>query len=209
MRMLLRHRRLGENDHHPGYNLFQEDPGSIHEVSSSSSNSFETAGDDYPVLGVAVLACLLVLLATVLMILVVFLCRQRQQWRSISLTRRQHHPKSTTKISPERIERRYRTIEGWLISKRVVAHGLACQRCAPSTKQSTLQQHTKASTTTIWQGLAQECRATLSELEDGDDAPKECSICMEAFAVGDIVSWSPTSNSCNHVFHHQCIKVRI
>ena len=45
-----------------------------------------------------------------------------------------------------------------------------------------------------------------SDGEDEDDE-KECPICMEAFEVGDIVSWSPnTEVSCRHVFHHECIK---
>ena len=37
------------------------------------------------------------------------------------------------------------------------------------------------------------------------DTETECPICMEVFEVGDCVSWS-ASTSCNHVFHHDCIK---
>jgi hypothetical protein len=43
------------------------------------------------------------------------------------------------------------------------------------------------------------------EEEDGEDSGEvECTICMEAFAAGDKVSWSP-STTCNHVFHYKCI----
>jgi len=34
---------------------------------------------------------------------------------------------------------------------------------------------------------------------------RECSICMEEFYVGDVISWSPYQ-ACSHVYHHQCIK---
>ena len=40
-------------------------------------------------------------------------------------------------------------------------------------------------------------------LEDGTAG--DCPICMEAFAVGDVVSWS-SYERCSHVYHHQCIK---
>jgi Ring finger domain len=40
-------------------------------------------------------------------------------------------------------------------------------------------------------------------LQEEDD--RDCPICMEPFAVGDIVSWS-SYEKCSHVYHHQCIK---
>lgn len=40
---------------------------------------------------------------------------------------------------------------------------------------------------------------------DNDDDDKECPICMESFAESDVLSWSPTT-SCQHVFHHECLK---
>lgn len=42
-------------------------------------------------------------------------------------------------------------------------------------------------------------------LFDYDDDDRDCPICMEPFAVGDIVSWS-SYDRCTHVYHHQCIK---
>ncbi|CAB9526903.1 Zinc finger, C3HC4 type (RING finger) [Seminavis robusta] len=40
---------------------------------------------------------------------------------------------------------------------------------------------------------------------DDDDGCRECPVCMEAFVVEDVVSWS-SYESCSHVYHHQCIK---
>ena len=37
------------------------------------------------------------------------------------------------------------------------------------------------------------------------DRPPGCTICLEAFQVGDSVSWS-TDPTCGHVFHHSCIR---
>jgi len=48
------------------------------------------------------------------------------------------------------------------------------------------------------------CSAVSATINDGShDA--ECMICMEEFAIGDEVSWSP-SEDCNHVFHKNCIR---
>jgi hypothetical protein len=43
------------------------------------------------------------------------------------------------------------------------------------------------------------------ELWEGDEEDNECPICMEAFQLDEIVSWSP-NEKCSHVFHHECIK---
>jgi hypothetical protein len=43
------------------------------------------------------------------------------------------------------------------------------------------------------------------ELWEGDEDENECPICMEAFQLDEIVSWSP-NEKCSHVFHHECIK---
>jgi hypothetical protein len=37
------------------------------------------------------------------------------------------------------------------------------------------------------------------------DEDNECPICMEAFQLDEIVSWSP-NEKCSHAFHHECIK---
>jgi hypothetical protein len=43
------------------------------------------------------------------------------------------------------------------------------------------------------------------ELWERDEEDNECPICMEAFQLDEIVSWSP-NEKCSHVFHHECIK---
>jgi hypothetical protein len=43
------------------------------------------------------------------------------------------------------------------------------------------------------------------ELWEGEEEDNECPICMEAFQLDEIVSWSP-NEKCSHVFHHECIK---
>jgi Ring finger domain len=35
---------------------------------------------------------------------------------------------------------------------------------------------------------------------------QECPICMEDFLPGQLVSWSANTSSCQHAFHHVCIK---
>lgn len=83
---------------------------------------------------------------------------------------------------------RYSTIEAWLVSKRVVPHDKICDEMAMDESHHS---HKKRC----------ETGATI-DIEEG--AP-ECPICMEAMAVGSIVSWSANPN-CTHVFHHECIK---
>jgi len=41
--------------------------------------------------------------------------------------------------------------------------------------------------------------------EDGEYQGQECNICMEAFKVGDVISFSP-AEGCYHVFHHNCLR---
>lgn len=48
------------------------------------------------------------------------------------------------------------------------------------------------------------CSSVSTTINHGSHTP-ECMICMEEFAVGDKVSWSP-SEDCNHVFHKDCIR---
>jgi Ring finger domain len=58
------------------------------------------------------------------------------------------------------------------------------------------------------------CDTNITEAEEDDDVDviasddadeHECPICMSAFKVDDIVSWS-ANTECTHVYHHECIK---
>lgn len=42
-----------------------------------------------------------------------------------------------------------------------------------------------------------------SALQDEDDAA--CVICLEAFEIGDIVTWSKNQSECCHVYHQDCL----
>lgn len=104
--------------------------------------------------------------------------------------------KSKVPVSKIKLQRRYETIEGWLISKRVRAH---CQSCVLlNNKKKTKPSNVKLSP-------SYDTAETVPEHEEEEEEELECPICMECFAVDDIVSWSPTTN-CDHVFHHQCVK---
>jgi hypothetical protein len=50
------------------------------------------------------------------------------------------------------------------------------------------------------------CNQQVASDDGEDNASKECIICMEEFAVGSAVSWSPRVNGCRHVFHKNCIR---
>jgi Ring finger domain len=89
----------------------------------------------FSVLGVWILACLLVILNIILVVLVVHVIRQRHRIMAImfpnyAAARRQRQPsRRQAKATLARIERRYETIEGWIVSKRVVAHDEFCEGC--------------------------------------------------------------------------------
>lgn len=176
------------------------------------------------------------------------------------LSQRRRRP--SAKEMENRTERRYETIEGWLISKRVIAHSDDCtivqnefcrkveeddyneatisggdtpkSSCTPKSVCSSSSMSfsarkklgTPTNTTASPKSLAgspksipgpdsfdpnssydSEDTAKTDTSTDEEMEEKECPICMEAFAVGDIVSWSPNpEGSCRHVFHHECLK---
>ena len=138
--------------------------------------------------------------------------------------------------SKRRKELRYRTVEGWLISKRLRAHDEACTHvlCRYTTGNSS--SNTTTSTNEMEnKGVTQDANAcnddnnnentksspsfgallhtapsydTAETMEQSVELEwKECPICMEDFQADEIVSWSPDDRtSCLHFFHHECIK---
>jgi len=136
----------------------------------------------------------------------------------------------------DRIEKRYETVEGWLITKvrkicdvwivkekslqkitdslahnlttqKVHAHDECCERVQKAMNAFKIASN-ESQIPPIKLALScdtAETRAVeLSEDGEEDEEP-ECSICMEPFAVDEIVSWSP-NKVCTHAFHHECIK---
>ena len=113
---------------------------------------------------------------------------------------------------PKLIEKRYETIESWLISKRVVSHSSLCEECVTSSTTTRIQKD--AELTLIQKSPSHDTAETTDDIYDEQDE-HECPICMEVFQVGQVVSWSPIlhkanddkdESSCTHVFHHTCIK---
>lgn len=43
--------------------------------------------------------------------------------------------------------------------------------------------------------------------EEDDGLTNACPICLEEFAVGDVVAWSRNNTACSHVFHKDCIQL--
>lgn len=127
-------------------------------------------------------------------------------------------------VAPHRIERRYETIEGWLISKRVkncngCCTDIMCKPCEVNETVNeqivTLVEHDKKNKTqvSVMSPLKSipsiDTAETMTSVDDIECCnihdKNECSICMETFTKDTIVSWSPNSK-CDHVFHHSCIK---
>ena len=62
-----------------------------------------------------------------------------------------------------------------------------------------------ASTTSSCPSETSSCPSSGNNHHQSPSCQEECPICYDDFCAGDIVSWSPNP-SCNHVFHHACIK---
>ena len=107
----------------------------------------------------------------------------------------------------EHVDRRYETIEGWLVSKRVQPHDKYCKRCIPVLKL----RDTPAPPRQM-PGRNKSFVSVATFESSGNifaaSTKNECSICTGAIVVGDVVSFS-INNKCHHIFHHECIKVRV
>ena len=117
-----------------------------------------------------------------------------------------------TPVPQKTIDSRYDTIEGWLITKRARGHSSLCHGAGCLGQNVTGEQdeeETSDERSKIKLVTSYDTAETSDDSLLGSTACQECPICMEEFAVGDIVSWSPNLDGiCNHVFHHHCIKVR-
>lgn len=128
-------------------------------------------------------------------------------------------------VPQKTIDSRYDTIEGWLITKRARAHTGACKHATTAecdgdaaNKQELPESTTNNHRAKLCLVSSYDTADTCDDDDDDDSLPmslergecQECPICMEEFQEGDIVSWSPSlDTSCNHVFHHHCVKVRV
>lgn len=90
---------------------------------SRGSSSSPPPEREYTI-AVWVLSALLVILSAVLVFVVVHIIYNHQRLRTLTF-----FPRRRLKAIQERIERRYETIEGWIISKRVQEHDNFCETC--------------------------------------------------------------------------------
>jgi hypothetical protein len=158
------------------------------------------------------LASSLTLVFVVLVILpaCVLLNRRRGHHRRLQLLGLENLQSSSNANDGNKLQywqRRYSTAEGWLVSKLVHGHDDICEALTTTTFASTLTTRTAGSSATAVLNVegsdADECDA------DGTGTSRsghrECPICFEAFRIGEVVSWS-ANPTCDHVFHHICIK---
>jgi hypothetical protein len=150
--------------------------------------------------GTTVLLVLLILLSTIFLLMVLNMCRRH--YRTVS-DPRERVPEPA--IDPRRIERRYETIEGWLITKKAKKHDVMCEKLVAASTQRKDEASSVEICTRIKCSSSHDTAETDDEWSFDDYEEKECPICMEGLELGDAVSWSP-NEKCTHVFHHECIK---
>jgi hypothetical protein len=161
----------------------------------------QTTASGFSQAGTTALLVLLVLLSTILLLMTLNMCRRHCRNAS-NLNPRERVPKP--EIDPRRIERRYETIEGWLITKKTQKHDAVCEKLVVASAQRKEEASPVEKCTHI------KCLSSHDTSETDDECSfdyeeKECPICMEGLELGDAVSWSP-NEECSHVFHHECIK---
>jgi hypothetical protein len=169
---------------------FQNEP---EQPTNSTASGFSATGT-------TVLLVLLVLLSTILLLMVLSMCRRH--CRTVG-DPRDRMPEPA--IDPRRIERRYETIEGWLITKKAKKHDAMCEKLVAASAQRKDGASSEETCTRIQCSLSHDTAETDDEWSFNDNEEKECPICMECLELGDAVSWSP-NEECSHVFHHECIK---
>jgi len=108
-----------------------------------------------------VLSALLVILSAVLVFVVAHIIYNHRRLRTLTL-----FPRRRQKALQERIERRYETIEGWIISKRVQEHNEFCQTCVKDFATFNEDEWVQKSAT---METARDSRAEDSGSEDGSD----------------------------------------
>jgi hypothetical protein len=107
--------------------------------------------------------------------------------------RRQCHDTASSK---QRIQRRYETIEHWIVTKRVLPHTACCTAI-----QSILWKNQSIPTENNREQKCSQQSIVVSSLDDNDNKTNttvsECPICMSDILLGQIVSWS-SNPQCSH-----------
>mmetsp|Transcript_15759 Transcript_15759/g.43479 ORF Transcript_15759/g.43479 Transcript_15759/m.43479 type:complete len:375 (+) Transcript_15759:142-1266(+) len=173
--------------------------------------------DELSARGLLLLAIILVLLSAILVALVLHILVKRRQLRL-----QEHDAQARSNAANEengeflsmRIQRRYETIEGWMISKYVLSHDDFCQSCVHSfAKQvagplddTSACSSSSGEKSNVSKGLVDDLESSVpSQTSSSTASTNECPICLDEFRAGQIISYSPNPECC-HVFHHECIK---
>ena len=162
--------------------------------------------------GVLLLAILLVILSVILVLLVIHILIRRRQMRSQGAGGRRRRNRSrdqSDEALQNRINRRYETIEGWMVSKRVIPNDEFCKKILSFVGNGNGNVHQDADCLSRKQSSPTiDLEASFETVESGAScvsSSMECPICLEKFSTGQIVSFS-ANPTCSHVFHHKCIK---
>ena len=123
---------------------------------------------------------------------------------------------------------RYRNIEKWLVTKRVEAHDGVCETVLQALVPASMRDNKNKDNicdndkskdppnhparkctvdnraTTDFESI-NDINSSSSSSSSTDEQHEECSICFEAFRVGELISWS-ANPKCSHVYHHICVK---
>jgi len=160
-------------------------------VSSNDKSLNEDPSSDVDFLSVAAAFAALVCCSITL----AWCCVRSKNHEAIRRQAQARESSSTNVSAKERKEHRYQTVEQWLVSKKAFDHDVFCEIVITKSKNASI-----ASDDSMEEG----CGPAFTGENDYKDT-QECPICMEVLSKDEVVSWSPNP-TCNHVFHHQCIK---
>lgn len=133
-------------------------------------------------------------------------------------------PEDSESADPEKVKRRYQTIEDWLVTKEIRERerdenhvyqnvssantgSLARNDQKDSSEEEAKHNDEEAPSTADCEIHSGTSSCSAAKQHDGCHENHEeieaCQICMEDFKVGDSVSWS---TGCDHVYHFSCIQ---
>lgn len=132
----------------------------------------------------------------------------REHWRGAQMRERYLRMQAQERVKEEREAQspkyRHMLVEHNMRTKKVVAKDAQGNLTLGSIKETSSP---AKSNPCPLEGDDIEAGGVVSLTEDfNEDDDHVCSICLDNFQVGDIVSWSRHSKTCTHVFHTDCVK---
>ena len=144
-------------------------------------------------IAVWVLSALLVILSAVLVFVVAHIIYNHRGLRTLTL-----FPRRRKKAIQERIERRYETIEGWIISKRVQEHNDFCQTCVRDFSTFNEEEWVQKNAT---MDTAHDSQAEDSGSEDGSDQAR---VILQTTSPPSTTSDDPLELESAHTGEKEC-----